>query len=110
MDEPEPHPAYDFFTLGPLPGHANNPNNTNGWIEEDVPLLGELGEMDKPQRTKVDKPMGDSVIDEIVEPIVKVEEQMVALVIDVEEDLAVLFGNDDFSNDGPDDDEDNEEV
>ncbi|GJU75716.1 hypothetical protein Tco_1272786 [Tanacetum coccineum] len=110
MDEPEPHPAYDFFALGPLPGCANNPNNTNGWIEADVPLLGELDEMDKPQRTEVDEPMGDLVIDEITEPIVEVEEQMVALVINVEEDLAVLFGEDDFSNDGPDDDEDNEEV
>ncbi|GKC09396.1 hypothetical protein Tco_1001006 [Tanacetum coccineum] len=42
-DEPEQHPAYDFFELGPLPEYAGNPNNNNGWIEADVPLLGELG-------------------------------------------------------------------
>nr|GEV42629.1 ribonuclease H-like domain-containing protein [Tanacetum cinerariifolium] len=43
MDEPEPHPAYDFFSPGPLPGYAGNPNNNNGWIEADVSLLRELG-------------------------------------------------------------------
>nr|GEU81415.1 hypothetical protein [Tanacetum cinerariifolium] len=48
----------------------------NGWIEADVPLLGELGEMGEPD-------LGD---------------------------LAMLFGDDDFRDDGPDDDEDDEEV
>ncbi|GKB35227.1 hypothetical protein Tco_0880169 [Tanacetum coccineum] len=43
IDEPKPHPAYDFFAPGPLPGYAGNPNNNNGWIKADVPLLGELG-------------------------------------------------------------------
>ncbi|GJX21151.1 hypothetical protein Tco_0223828 [Tanacetum coccineum] len=90
----EPHPAYDFFALGPLPGYDGNPNNMNGWIEADVPLLGDLGE--------------------ITEPIVEVEEQMVTLVMDVEEDLAVLFGNDDDSGDddseGPEDDEEDWEI
>nr|GEZ06048.1 hypothetical protein [Tanacetum cinerariifolium] len=38
----EPHPAYDFFAPRPLLGYAGNPNNNNGWIEADVPLLGEL--------------------------------------------------------------------
>nr|GEV76957.1 hypothetical protein [Tanacetum cinerariifolium] len=66
----ELHPAYDFFTPGPLPGYACNPNNINGWIEADVPLLGKLG-----------------------------KEQMVALVMDVEEGLAVLFSDDEDSVD-----------
>ncbi|GJX10305.1 hypothetical protein Tco_0200164 [Tanacetum coccineum] len=43
VNELEPHPAYDFFAPGPLPRYAGNPNNNNGWIEADVPLLGELG-------------------------------------------------------------------
>nr|GFC85389.1 hypothetical protein [Tanacetum cinerariifolium] len=47
----------DFFTPGPLPGYAGDPNNNNGWIKADVPLLGELG-------AEVDEPMIDSVIDE----------------------------------------------
>nr|GEY24962.1 hypothetical protein [Tanacetum cinerariifolium] len=64
MEEPKPHPAYDFLAPGPLPGYAGNPNNNNGWIEADVPLLGELG-------AEVDEPM----IDEVAEPITKGEEQ-----------------------------------
>nr|GEX54571.1 hypothetical protein [Tanacetum cinerariifolium] len=71
MDEPEPHPAYDFFTPGPLPGYAGNPNNNNGWIEADVPLLGELG---------------------------------------AKEDIAMLFGDDDFSDDDSEGFEDEKEV
>ncbi|GJS74233.1 hypothetical protein Tco_0707074 [Tanacetum coccineum] len=87
MDEPEPHPAYDFFTPGPLLGYAGNPNNNNGWIEIDVPLLGELG-------AEADESMVGPVVDEIVESIVEIEEQVIVLVIDVEEDLAILFGDD----------------
>nr|GEV34738.1 hypothetical protein [Tanacetum cinerariifolium] len=64
---PEPHPAYDFFTPGPLPGYAGNPDNNNEWIETDVPLLGELGAM-------ADEPMVGSLVDEIVEPIVEMED------------------------------------
>nr|GEV51627.1 hypothetical protein [Tanacetum cinerariifolium] len=67
----EPHPAYDFFVPGPLLGYAGNPNNMNGWIEEDVSLLGELSEMGEPLGAEVDEPMADPVIDEIVEPIVE---------------------------------------
>ncbi|GJT42755.1 hypothetical protein Tco_0951470, partial [Tanacetum coccineum] len=63
-DEPEPHPAYDFFALGPLPEYAGNPNNNNGWIEADVPLLGELGVL-------ADEPMVGPIVDEIAEPIVE---------------------------------------
>ncbi|GKA92430.1 hypothetical protein Tco_0814355, partial [Tanacetum coccineum] len=51
MDEPEPQHAYDFFAPGPLPGYAGNPNNMNGWIEADVPLLGELGDMGRASRS-----------------------------------------------------------
>ncbi|GKC38101.1 hypothetical protein Tco_1050485, partial [Tanacetum coccineum] len=67
VDKPEPHPAYDFFALRPLPGHAGNPNNNNGWIEADVPLLEELGVV-------VDEPMGGPLVDEIAEPIVEADE------------------------------------
>ncbi|GJY99596.1 hypothetical protein Tco_0517026, partial [Tanacetum coccineum] len=101
MDEPEPHPAYDFFALGPLPGYAGNPNNNNGWIEADVPLLGELEAVE-------DKPMVGPLVDEIVELIVEMEEQVIAPVIDVEEDIAMLFGDGDFSDDDSEGFEDEE--
>ncbi|GJZ81726.1 hypothetical protein Tco_0646720 [Tanacetum coccineum] len=91
MDEPEPQHAYDFFAPGPLSCYADNLHNINGWIEADMPLLGELGEMSKPLGAEV-------------------EEQMVAPVMDMEEDLAMLFGDDYFSNDGLDDDEDDDDV
>ncbi|GJR64642.1 hypothetical protein Tco_0010707 [Tanacetum coccineum] len=103
MDEPEPHPAYDFFAPGPLPGYAGNPNNNNGWIEADVPLLGELGVV-------ADEPMVSPLVDEIVESIVEVEEQVIALVIDIEEDIAMLFGDGDFSDDDSEGLENKEEV
>ncbi|GKA65791.1 hypothetical protein Tco_0765498 [Tanacetum coccineum] len=76
IDEPEPHPAYDFFTPGPLPGYTGNPNNNNGWIEADVPLPGELGVV-------ADKPMVGPIGDEIAEPIVEAKEQMIAPVVDM---------------------------
>ncbi|GJS38182.1 hypothetical protein Tco_0563225 [Tanacetum coccineum] len=107
IDEPEPHPAYDFFMPGPLPGYVGNPNNANGWIEADVPLSGAIGE---PLGAKADKPMVGPVIDVIVEPIVEMEEQVIAPVIDVEEDIAMLFDDDDFSDDGSEGFEDDEEV
>nr|GEX08239.1 hypothetical protein [Tanacetum cinerariifolium] len=72
-------------------------------IEADVPLLGELG-------AKADEPMVGPVVDEIVEPIVEMEEQVIALVIDVEEDLAMLFGDDDISDDDSEGFEDKEVV
>ncbi|GKD01584.1 hypothetical protein Tco_1171858 [Tanacetum coccineum] len=87
MDEPEPHPAYDFFAPGLLPGYAGEP----------------LG-------AEVYEPMVNPMIDELAGPIVEVEEQMVAPEMDMEEDLAVLFGDDDFIDDSPNDDEDDEEV
>ncbi|GKA89731.1 hypothetical protein Tco_0811543 [Tanacetum coccineum] len=107
----EPHPAYDFFAPGLLRGYAGNPNNMNGWIEADVPLLGELEEMGEPLGAEVDKTMVDLVIDELAEPIVEVEEQMVAPAMDMEEDLAVLFGDDyDSGDDDSEVPEDDEEV
>ncbi|GJX14677.1 hypothetical protein Tco_0206435 [Tanacetum coccineum] len=78
VDEPEPHPAYDFFAPGPLPGYAGNPNNNNGWIEADVPLLGELGIV-------ADEPMVGLIVDEIVELIVEAEEQMIAPAVDMDD-------------------------
>ncbi|GJS18929.1 hypothetical protein Tco_0413401 [Tanacetum coccineum] len=72
--------------------YAGNPNKNNGWIEVDVPLLGEL-------EVVADEPMVDLMVDEIVEPIVEAEEQMIALVVDTDEDIAMLFGNDDFKDD-----------
>nr|GFB01544.1 hypothetical protein [Tanacetum cinerariifolium] len=44
MADPEMHPAYDFFTVVPIPRLAEAPGNMNEWIEEDVPLLGEIRE------------------------------------------------------------------
>ncbi|GJW15887.1 hypothetical protein Tco_0020020 [Tanacetum coccineum] len=92
VDEPEPYPAYDFFAPGPLPGYAGNPNNNNGWIEADVPLLGELGVV-------ADEPMVGPIVDELAEPIVEAEEQAIAPVVDMDEEIAMLFGDDDFEDD-----------
>nr|GEW47543.1 hypothetical protein [Tanacetum cinerariifolium] len=103
MDEPEQHPAYDFFALRSLPGYAGNPNNNNGWIDADVPLLGELG-------VEVDELMIDLVIDEVAELTVKEKEQVLALVIDVEKDIAMLFGDDDCRDDDSEGFEDDVEV
>ncbi|GKE68409.1 hypothetical protein Tco_1526481, partial [Tanacetum coccineum] len=105
VDELESHPAYDFFAPGPLPGYTSNPNNNNGWLEADDYLLRELEAMvDEP----IVGPMADEiaeqmivpVVEEIVEPMVAAEEQMVAPMIDIGEDLIALFGeDDDFEND-----------
>ncbi|GJS42989.1 hypothetical protein Tco_0568032 [Tanacetum coccineum] len=104
MDELKPHPAYDFFAPGPLPGYDGNPNNNNGWIKADVPLLRELGAM-------ADEPMVGPIVDEAAEPIVEMEEQVIALAIDIEEDLAMLFGEDDgFSDEDFEGDEEAWEV
>ncbi|GJV96059.1 hypothetical protein Tco_1547636 [Tanacetum coccineum] len=89
---------------------CGNPNNMNGWIEADVPLLGELGKMGEPLGAEVDEPLVDPVINELAKPIIEVEEQMVAPMMDMEKDLAMLFGDDYFSDDGLDDDEDDDDV
>ncbi|GJT40757.1 hypothetical protein Tco_0940622 [Tanacetum coccineum] len=88
---------------------------TTPWIKADVPILGDLGKMGEPLGAEVDKPMVDPVIDELVEPIaapvvVETKEQVIASMIDVEEDLAMLFGDDDFSNDNSEGFEDDEDV
>ncbi|GKF67849.1 hypothetical protein Tco_0197528, partial [Tanacetum coccineum] len=101
--EPEPHPDYDFFTPGPLPGYARNPNNNNEWIEADVPLLGELGAV-------AYEPMVGPLVDEIAEPILEMEEQVIAPVIDMDEDISMLFGDDDFRDDDSEGFEDEEVV
>nr|GEZ25902.1 hypothetical protein [Tanacetum cinerariifolium] len=72
-----------------------------------MPLLGELGE---PLRAEVDEPLVDPMINELAEPIVKADEQMVTLVIDMEKDLAMVIGDNDFSEDGLDDGGDDEDV
>ncbi|GKG25052.1 hypothetical protein Tco_0395680, partial [Tanacetum coccineum] len=64
----------------------------------------------EPLRAEVNEPMVGLVVDELTEPIVEMEEQMVALVVDMEGDLAMLFGDDDSSDDSLDDDEDDKEV
>nr|GEX34382.1 hypothetical protein [Tanacetum cinerariifolium] len=97
-DELELHPPYDFFAPGPLPGYAGNPNNNNGWIEVDVPLLRELGAV-------ADKPMVGLIADEIAEPVDEAEEQVIALVVGMDEDIAMLFGNDDFEDEDFSDDD-----
>nr|GEW55486.1 hypothetical protein [Tanacetum cinerariifolium] len=103
-DELEPHPAYDFFVPGPLPGHAGNPNNNNNkWLKADDYLLGELEAM-------VDEPMVVPAIKEVAEPIAEAEEQMVAPVMDMEEDLVALFGEDGDFKDDDFSDEESEEV
>ncbi|GJT29296.1 hypothetical protein Tco_0909571 [Tanacetum coccineum] len=64
VDEPEPHPAYNFFVPGPLLGYAG--------------------------------PM----VDEDAEPVAEVEvEQVIAPVVDMDEDIAMLFGDDEFEDD-----------
>ncbi|GJW16540.1 hypothetical protein Tco_0023976 [Tanacetum coccineum] len=94
MGEPlSPDRVFDFPMDEPEPQHA-------------CAIVSEIGE---PLGAEVDEPLVDPVIDELAEPIVEVEEQMVAPMMDMEEDLAMLFGDDDFSNDGLDDDEDDEE-
>ncbi|GKC82758.1 hypothetical protein Tco_1138475 [Tanacetum coccineum] len=68
VDEPEPHQAYDFFAPRPLPG-----------VVADEPMVG-------------------PIVDEIAEPIVVAEEQEITPVVDMDEDIAMLFGDDDFED------------
>ncbi|GKB06341.1 hypothetical protein Tco_0834574, partial [Tanacetum coccineum] len=57
----------------------------------------ELGEMGEPQGAELDEPMVAPAIEELAEPMVEAEEQTAASVIDMEEDLAARFGEDDDS-------------
>ncbi|GJR23448.1 hypothetical protein Tco_0971975 [Tanacetum coccineum] len=105
VDEPEPHPAYNFFAPAPLPGYAGNPNNNNGWLEADDYLLGELEamvdeQMVVPAIEEGAEPVAEAREEQVIAPVVGMEEeQMDAPVIDMEEDLAALFGDDDFEDD-----------
>nr|GEV35497.1 hypothetical protein [Tanacetum cinerariifolium] len=81
-----------FFAPGPLPIYAGNPNNNNVWIEADAPLRGELGVV-------ADEPMVGPIVDAIAELIVEAEEQMIAPLVGMDEDIAMLFGDDDFEDD-----------
>nr|GEW60686.1 hypothetical protein [Tanacetum cinerariifolium] len=49
-------------------------------------------------------------LDEVAEPIVEPEEQVIAPVIDMEEDIAMLFGDGGFSDDDSEGFKDEEEV
>ncbi|GJR41193.1 hypothetical protein Tco_1216877 [Tanacetum coccineum] len=119
-DELEPHPAYDFFAPAPLPGYAGNPNNNNGWLAADDYLLGELEAMANEQMVipavdEIAKQMIIPAIEKAAEPVVEAEEehmiapivdvaegQMDAPMMDIEEDLAAMFGDDDFEDDASD--------
>nr|GEU98729.1 hypothetical protein [Tanacetum cinerariifolium] len=57
-----------------------------------------------------DEPMVGSLVDEIAESIVEGDEQVIALVIDMEEDITMLFSDGDFSDDDSKGFEDEEEV
>nr|GFC38279.1 hypothetical protein [Tanacetum cinerariifolium] len=93
VDEPESYPAYDFFAPRPLRGYAGNPNNNNnGWIEADVPFFREL-------EAVADEHIAGPLDDEIAEPIVKAEEQVITPLNDMDEDIAMLFGDDNFEDD-----------
>ncbi|GJS36231.1 hypothetical protein Tco_0534613 [Tanacetum coccineum] len=104
----EPHPAYDIFAPAPLPGYTGNLNNNNGWLAADNYLLGELKAM-------VNEQMVVLAIEEVAEPVAEAEEELViapaidieeghidAPMMDMEEDLAALFGDDDFEDDASD--------
>ncbi|GJX20935.1 hypothetical protein Tco_0223612 [Tanacetum coccineum] len=66
--------------------------------------------MGEPLGAEADEPMGGPVIDEIAKSIVEMEDQVIALVIDVEEDIAMLFSDDDFIDDDSEGFEYGEEV
>nr|GFC73327.1 hypothetical protein [Tanacetum cinerariifolium] len=58
----------------------------------DVPFFKELGAV-------ADEQIVGLLDDEIAEPIVKAEEQVITPVIDIDEDIAMLFSDDDFEDD-----------
>nr|GFB68726.1 hypothetical protein [Tanacetum cinerariifolium] len=57
-----------------------------------------------------DELMVGMLVDEIAEPIVEAEEQVISPVIDMEEDIAMLFGEGDFSDDDSEGFKDEEKV
>ncbi|GJW95591.1 hypothetical protein Tco_0175263 [Tanacetum coccineum] len=66
--------------------------------------------MGEPLGAEVDEPMIDPVIDKVAELIAEGEEQVIASVIDMEKDIAMLFGDEDFSDDDSEGFKDDEEV
>nr|GEW55228.1 hypothetical protein [Tanacetum cinerariifolium] len=60
--------------------------------------------MGEPLGAELDELMVDPMIDELAKPIVEIKEQMVPLTMDLERDLAMLFGDDNDSK-GPEGDE-----
>nr|GFA24286.1 hypothetical protein [Tanacetum cinerariifolium] len=83
-DELELHLAYDFFAPAPLPGYAGSPNNNNEWLAANDYLLRELEAM-----------VGEQMV---VPAIEEMDDEM----MDMEEDLAALFRDDDFEDDDSD--------
>ncbi|GJW52878.1 hypothetical protein Tco_0096963 [Tanacetum coccineum] len=104
VDELEPHPAYDFFAPAPLPGYVGNPNNNNGWLEADDYLLGALEamvdeQMVVPAIKEVAEPVAEAEEEQVIAPAVDMKEgQMDVPVMDIEDDLAALFSDDDASD------------
>ncbi|GKC25525.1 hypothetical protein Tco_1027675, partial [Tanacetum coccineum] len=103
-----------------LPGYAGNPNNNNGWLAADDYILGELEammdeQMVVPAVDEIAEQMVIPAIKEVAEPVAAAEEehviapvvdvangQMDAPMIDMEEDLATIFGDEDFEDDASD--------
>nr|GEX77447.1 hypothetical protein [Tanacetum cinerariifolium] len=63
-----------------------------------MPLLREIGAVE-------DEPMVGPIADEIAEPVVEAEERVIAPVVGMDEDIAMLFGDDDFEDDDFSDDD-----
>ncbi|GKE31769.1 hypothetical protein Tco_1451091, partial [Tanacetum coccineum] len=89
-------------------GYAGNPNDNNGCLAADDYLLGELEalvdeQMVIPAIKEVVEPVAEAEEEQVIAPVVDiVEGQMDVLMIDMEEDLAALFGDDDFEDDSSD--------
>nr|GEY47685.1 hypothetical protein [Tanacetum cinerariifolium] len=96
-DELKSHLAYDFFALAPLLGYAGNPNNNNGWLAVDDYLLGELEAMVGEQMVvPAIEEVAEAEEENVIAPVFDMEEGHIdVLLIDMEEDLAMLFGKDD---------------
>ncbi|GKD14228.1 hypothetical protein Tco_1198635 [Tanacetum coccineum] len=60
-------------------------------------------QMDVPAIEEVAEPVAEAEVEQVIAPVVDIAEgQMNALVMDMEEDLAALFGDDDFEDDTSD--------
>nr|GEX52018.1 retrovirus-related Pol polyprotein from transposon TNT 1-94 [Tanacetum cinerariifolium] len=89
--------------------YAGNSNNNNGWLEADDYLLGELKAMGAIE--EVAKPVAEAEEKQVITLAVDMEEgQMDVLMIYMEEDLAMLFGEDDDFKDDDSEGFDEEEA